>query len=229
MPDLKLAKRKINTREAKHIEVFSLDEIKKHFNASEALIEKQSQLADNLMVSGKIEEAKDVLRSQIVFIDSAFDFYMHELLKLGIINLFHGDWTPKTEKYQNLKLDMKTLEAAISDEWSDNWLKEWIHRTYADQSLMSYEAFTGVCNLLGLSIKDIADQAFYDTNSRIPTKDKLRDKIDSLFKRRNQIAHQSDRKHENASREDITTEYVQDKLDDMKKIIEAVHFCAIQK
>ena len=229
MPKIELEKRKVNTREARNIEVFNLEEIKKHFSDSETLILKQIQLAESLVASGKVEEAKDVLRSQIVFIDSAFDFYMHEVLKLGIINMFHGDWAPRTEKYQNLKLDMKTLEAAITADESDDWLKHWINHEYAGKALMSYEDIADVCNLLGLNVKEIADRAFYDKNSRTPTREKLKYKLNSLFERRNQIAHQSDRKRENASREDISREYVKERLDDIRKIVEAVQYYATQK
>ncbi len=229
MPDLELEKRKVNTRDAINVEVFSLDDIKRHFNDSVSLILKQIQLADNLFASGLNEEAKDVLRSQIVFIDSAFDFYMHELLKLGIINMFHGDWAPRTEKYQNLKLDMKTLEVAITDDGSDEWLKNWINNKYSGKPLMSFEDFVEVCNLLALDVKDIADKIFYDKNSRTPTRDKLKYILNGLSTRRNQIAHQSDRKRENAEREDITEEYVNETLDNIKNVIEAVHFFASQK
>lgn len=62
-----------------------------------------------------------------------------------------------------------------------------------------------------------------------PTKTQLREAIDGLFIRRNQIAHQSDRKRENAERQDITYEYVASKLKDIQKIIEAVNICAQQK
>ena len=229
MPDLELAERKVNTRDAINVEVFSLDDIKRHFNDSVSLILKQIQLADNLFASGLNEEAKDVLRSQIVFIDSAFDFYLHEILKLGIINMFHGDWTPKTEKYNNLIFNMKTLEAAIRDDESDEWLKNWINNKYAGKPLMSYEDFVEVCNLLALDVKDIADKLFYDKNSRTPTRDKLKYILNGLFARRNQIAHQSDRKRENAEREDITEEYVNETLDNIKNVIEAVNFFASQK
>ena len=229
MPDLELAERKVNTRDAINVEVFSLDDIKRHFNDSVSLILKQIQLADNLFATGLNEEAKDVLRSQIVFIDSAFDFYLHEILKLGIINMFHGDWTPKTEKYNNLIFNMKTLEAAIRDDESDEWLKNWINNKYAGKPLMSYEDFVEVCNLLALDVKDIADKLFYDKNSRTPTRDKLKYILNGLFARRNQIAHQSDRKRENAEREDITEEYVNETLDNIKNVIEAVNFFASQK
>ena len=229
MPDLELARRKVNTRDAINVEVFSLDDINRHFNDSVSLILKQIQLADNLFASGLEEEAKDILRSQIVFIDSAFDFYLHEILKLGIINMFHGDWTPKTDKYNNLLFDMKTLEAAITDDVSDEWLKNWINNKYSGKPLMSYEDFVDVCNLLALNVQDIADKLFYDKNSRTPTRDKLKYIISRLCARRNQIAHQSDRKRENAEREDITRDYVNETLEDIRKIVDAVHFYASQK
>lgn len=229
MPDLRLAKRNVNTRDARNIEIFSLEKIKQHFDDSIALIMKQSEVAEKLMTDGKNEEVKDILRSQIVFLDSAFDFYVHELLKLGIINLFHGDWTPKTEKYQNLQTDMKTLELAVSDDGSDEWLKDWINSKYAGISFMSYSMFEDACKLLGLHIKEIADKAFHDINSHEPTKIQLREAIDGLFIRRNQIAHQSDKKRENAERQDITYEYVASKLKDIQKIIEAVNICVQQK
>ena len=143
--------------------------------------------------------------------------------------MFHGDWAPRTEKYQNLKLDMKTLEVAITDDGSDEWLKNWINNKYSGKPLMSFEDFVEVCNLLALDVKDIADKIFYDKNSRTPTRDKLKYILNGLSTRRNQIAHQSDRKRENAEREDITEEYVNETLDNIKNVIEAVHFFASQK
>ena len=175
MPNLDLIKRKVNVREARNIEVFSLNEIMKHFADSEVLIVKQINVAAKLMTLEK------------------------------------------------------TLEAAITENDSDDWLKAWINNRYAGMTLMSYEAFTEVCKLLGLDIKYIANHAFYEKGTKIPTKDKLKTKINGLFERRNQIAHQSDRKRENASREDITKEYVDEKLEDIRKIINAVHICAMQK
>ena len=53
--------------------------------------------------------------------------------------------------------------------------------------------------------------------------------LNSLSARRNQIAHQSDRKRENAEREDITRDYVNETLEDIRKIVDAVHFYASQK
>ena len=68
MPNLDLIKRKVNVREARNIEVFSLNEIMKHFADSEVLIVKQINVAAKLITLGKMDEAKDILRSQIVFI-----------------------------------------------------------------------------------------------------------------------------------------------------------------
>ena len=76
--------------------------------------------------------------------------------------------------------------------------------------------------MLDLSVKKIADSAFFDKNSNISTMDKLKQKINSLFYRRNKIAHQSDRERENAERQDIDKNFVMEKINDIYKIIEAV-------
>ena len=51
---------------------------------------------------------KDILRSQVVFLDSAFDFFMHEATKYGMVQIFQGIWE-KTEKY------MKEIEEGKRD------------------------------------------------------------------------------------------------------------------
>ena len=40
-------------------------------------------MADELFESGKEEESRNIWRAQIVFLESAFDFYLHELTKNG--------------------------------------------------------------------------------------------------------------------------------------------------
>ena len=83
--------------------------------------------------------------------------------------------------------------------------------------------------MLDLSVKKIADSAFFDKNSNISTMDKLKQKINSLFYRRNKIAHQSDRERENAERQDIDKNFVMEKITDIYKIIEAVFNLVRQK
>lgn len=82
-----------NTRDQQQIRCvvhFNLQEIKDRFDDSIRSIENKFDLYDELNASGKLDEAKDVLRSQIVFLEGVLDFYLHEMTKYsyfrGIIN-----------------------------------------------------------------------------------------------------------------------------------------------
>ena len=95
--------------------------------------------------------------------------------------------------------------------------------------MMSYDAVKDQLNLLGISIKSVADGAFYESGSDEKTKDKLERRINALYRRRNLIAHQADRQSHNAEREGITREMVDEFVNDIEKIVNAIHTAATEK
>ena len=78
---------------------FEANEILERFNKNIEEIKKQSELISDLK-DENLEFYKDILRSQIVFLDSAFDFYMHEITKYGMCKIYDGVWK-RTEKFNN--------------------------------------------------------------------------------------------------------------------------------
>lgn len=221
--DLSLSPRKEHTREIISIKIFDIDDIEKHFRESLQTIDNKFQIAKELKDNGKLEEAKDIWRTQIIFLESAFDFYMHEIIKLGIINMFNDEWNNKTDKYMNLTFTMRDLEKALTKiNENDSWLKEWINEQYSSKTMMSYTAFKNVCKLLDLPIKNIADSVFYERDSSEKTIDKLKNFIDNLYHRRNLIAHQSDRRMEDATIQNIEEVDVQSYIKQMKNIVVAI-------
>ena len=50
----------------------------------------------------------------------------------------------------------------------------------------------------------------------------MKRRLNSLFQRRNMIAHQSDRRHADAQKEPISRETVEDFIADVEKIVAAV-------
>lgn len=222
--NLKLSSRKECTREIiRPVKIFDISEIRRHFQENISDVENKFVLASALREEGKLEEAKDIWRTQIVFLESAFDFYMHEIVKLGIVSIFNSEWgdESRTEKYKNLPFSMDHLERALSDEEGDTWLKDWTNEKYSSVTLMAYKNFRDICNLLGLNIKNIAN-VFYEQGDKVNTIDKLKQFMEDLYNRRNQIAHQSDRKMEDATREDIEESDVQNYVKKMKLIVNAI-------
>ena len=214
--------RTVDTRETRRIEIFSITEIESHFNETLKQILSQLELANMLNSQGYKEEGDEILRSQVVFIEGAYDYFLHELLRLGLNNLYKGYWENKGQKYLELQVSLGILKLAMETE-EDDWLKEWITEKYSYITLMDYSLFKKeVCNLLGINISEVADLAFYKIDGTEKTVSRLEREICDLYKRRNQIAHQSDRKMGTAEREEISLEYVREKISVVRKIILAI-------
>ena len=92
---------------------------------------------------------KDILRSQVVFLDSAFDFFMHEATKYGMVQIFQGIWE-KTEKYNNFTVRLGDISDVLRNSEQENWFLNIVNDTYAEDTFMSSEAVIGQLNLIGI-------------------------------------------------------------------------------
>ena len=182
---------------------FSLEDIKGHFESNLISIRNQFEVAQNLLDAGKVNEQKYIFRSQIVFLESAFDFYLHELNKYGLSQIYSGKWE-KTEKYNNFKIPMKQLEKGLASPETSEWFSTYISEVYSRDSFTSYVAANDLMNTIGLNLKELLKDAFPgSTNPLVPKRD-AKKVIQALYSRRNQIAHQTDRAHSDASQADIS-------------------------
>ena len=221
--NLELAPRTVETRERRSSRTiqFELDAIVTRFNTNLTSIKSQFTLADQLKATGNIHY-KDILRSQIVFLDSAFDFFMHEITKYGMNHIFDGTWA-KTEKYNNFSIRLGDVSEVLQNPEQENWFLDIVNDTYAEDTFMSSEAVIGQLNLIGVKWQNVADRAFYEQGSSTPTKDKFKYTLNSLFRRRNKIAHQADSSHETGEKNDIERSDVENHIDNIEKIVCAIH------
>ena len=169
--NLDLMIRNEDTREKFHTEVvrFELDQIMQHFTESIQAIYTQFEVADELIAYGKIKEGENIWRAQIIFLTSAFDFYMHELTKYGLCEIYDENWE-RTEKYSNLQVGMKTIEIALKSGEDIDWFLEYINDYYKAITMVSYESVKDQLNLLGIDLKKVADRAFYNRGEREKTR-----------------------------------------------------------
>lgn len=207
---------------------FQLDEIESHFKENLQYIKDQFNIADELMQSKRKEDAGNIWSSQIVFLESAFDFYLHELTKYGLSEMFVGNWD-KTEKYCNLSVRMGVVDKALNAREDTDWFLDFVNGFFREITLVSYKSFKDQMNLLGIDVQEIADAVFYEVKSSIKTKDKLGNCLDGLYNKRNIIAHQSGRRHSDAKREVITKDIVEIYIKAIEKIVEKIHELAKQK
>lgn len=221
--NLDLMSRKEGTRDKFHTEVirFELDQIMQHFTETLEAIKAQFYVADELVEVEKIMEGENIWRAQIIFLASAFDFYMHELTKYGLCEIYDENWE-KTDKYNNLQISMRVIEIALKSGKDIDWFLEYMNSYYQAITIVSFESVKEQLNLLGINFVAVADRAFYQMGETEKTKDKLKRRLNELYSRRNIIAHQTDREHTDAQVKSITKEIVQNFIDDIEKIVKAI-------
>ena len=215
-------------RSATNIVKFQLSEIDEHFDENLQYIESQFDIADELYQSGREDEARKIWSSQIVFLESTFDFYLHEITKYGLSEMFVGNWD-KTEKYNNLSVKMSVVDKALNTREDTNWFLEFVNGFYKELTLVSYKSVKDQMNLLGLELQEVADAVFYERGSSTKTKDKLEKCLETLYRKRNIIAHQSGRRHSDAQREEVTKEMVKKYIKDIEKIVKKIQEMAKRK
>ena len=220
---LDLMERNEGTREKFRTEVkrFELDQIMQHFTETMQAIKSQFSVADELIESGKVTEGENIWRAQFIFLASAFDFYMHELTKYGLCQIYEENWE-RTDKYENIQVNMKVIEMALKAGEDIDWFLEYINGHYRKLTMVSYDSVKDQLNLLGIDPTSVADRAFYQRGGTEKTGMKLKRRLDELYSRRNVIAHQTDRAHTNAQINSITKEIVQEYMSDVEKMVKAI-------
>lgn len=129
------------------------------------------------------------------------DFYIHEVIKFGIIKIFNEEW-PSTNKFMNLKISLKiAIDLAKTPENANSLLSE-IDEINQKNCFMSYDNIKRQLDIIGITIDHSKKNI-----------------IDEIYQRRNQIAHQSDRLPENPIKQEIKESTVLQYIQEIKAFI----------
>ena len=206
---------------------FELAEIKKHFDESLTGIEKQGKTAAKLLENGQEEECQDIWRSQIVFLEGVLDFFLHEISKYALFQMFQGNWE-KSEKYFGIKGPMRQVENAYADLSTKEWFFSFLNQDMSKQVYLSAESMNEQLNLIGIPFNAVMGKAFPKDTINESTH-YGRQVVKEMFERRNKIAHQNDRDHASADRTEITLELVNTYKQQIVSIAEAIYDIAAEK
>lgn len=221
--NLALNQRNEEVREKRGIKVIELElnEIFDQFNENIESIKDKFNTADKLLEGNDNEIYNDILRSQIVFLDSALDYYMHCITKYGMNKMFRCEWK-KTDKYNNFLVPLIKVEYVIKNTEDATWFIELVNNTYAKETFMEANSIKSQLSLIGINFSDIAKDVCFEESNMQKQLDKLKSLLNSLFYRRNAIAHQSDRLHEDGRKKEITKEDVEHYINDVEKIVVSI-------
>ena len=129
----------------------------------------------------------DLLRSQIVMAVSALDHYVHEITRVGMLEVYDGK-RPQTPAFLRFQVTMEaTLQGIVSGQQNDGWLDEEIRKKHGYLAFQHPDRIADAVRLF--STRELWTSVASELNLEI---DDVKTQLRLIIDRRNQIAHEAD-------------------------------------
>lgn len=147
------------------------------------------------------EGIKDnILRAQIVFLESAFDSLCHSLIKFGFDKVYKEEWA-KTERFDNFLIPMSVIKAVKESE-DEKYYEDYLNEKISPMTFLDPSILKDNLNLIYPEmLKEIARETY--PNDKQPLSSLKKD-LKGIYGRRNFIVHQDDREHKTLEKRSIT-------------------------
>lgn len=160
----------------------------------------------------------DILRAELVLAVSALDHFVHEMVRLGMIDTYRGN-RQRTPHFERFQVSISSVSQAFSAPANVDWLEQEIRSRHGHRSFQRYDniadairlisdtnLWTEVAHTLGMNSQDI------------------RTRLDLISNRRNQIAHEADMDPSYPNRRwPIDAQMVDTSVDFIEQITEAMY------
>jgi len=164
-------------------------------------------------------DSSDILRAQYVMLISALDYFIHEIIRIGILQIYNKE-RKSTHEFKKFifSTDQETLlTKAILEEKNDTWLDYQIRVRNGFKSFQQADKIKEA--LLLIDSSDIWEKIATLLNEN---KDDLKNRLNLIIERRNQIAHEADIEPIYKELREIEAEDVDDSIIFIEKIVTAI-------
>ena len=134
----------------------------------------------------EVIDVSDVLRAELVLVVSAFDYYVHEVVRQGMLEVFQGKRV-ETPSFRKFTVSLECLREAISNPSTFDWLENEIIIRNSWKSFQQAEKVAEAIRLIS-NINlwvEIANKLEKNPND-------IKSTLNLIVDRRNKIAHEAD-------------------------------------
>lgn len=197
--------RKEDSRKKRSVRlIVKIFDVRTHFNENIKDVEAKFELAKK-ETKCDLHSAEEIWRSQVVFLESSLDFYIHEVVKYGFLKIFNGDWE-ETAQSRNFRLRFPLLMEIYKDAGTAaQSLSNEIDEINRENCFLSFDNMQSNLKMIGLKVDG-----------------KYKPFINELYGRRNKIAHQSDRIPGSAEKCVIKEADVKNYIKKVKEIVSSI-------
>lgn len=194
-----------------------MESAKIHFEQNIVRVKSLGSIYNSINNETTTEDISDILRAQYVMLVSALDHFIHEVVRLGMIETYNNQRTP-TKKFKEfiLSLDKNILfNKAIMEEKSDIWLNGQIRYK---NGFKSFQESDKIKEALSLILEyDIWEKVSETLNDENITK-----KLNLIIDRRNKIAHEADIEPLNQELREIREDDLIDSIQLIENMVNAI-------
>lgn len=161
-------------------------------------------------------DLSDILRAELVLSVSALDHYVHEIVRIGMLEAYRGT-RQKTQQFLNFKISLESALSSVSggEAWIDNEIR----------ARNGYRSFQTPQNIAS-AVRLVSEINLWNQVAQVmgmPAKD-IRETLSVIVDRRNKIAHEADMDPSPyEERYPIEKSEVNDSIDFIEQVAHAIH------
>ncbi len=165
------------------------------------------------VISTPAIDLSDILRAALVLSVSALDYYVHEVVRLGMLEIYQGS-RPEPPAFGRFQIALGSARSL------DDLLEDEIRQRHG------YKSFQQPDNIAE-AIRLISDQKLWEEVGKVmdrPARD-IKQKLSIIVDRRNKIAHEADidPTFDLGNRWNINEELVNEAVDFIEQVVESIH------
>ena len=170
--------------------------------------------------ASSVLDLSDMLRAALVLAVSALDYYIHEVVRIGMLEIHRGQ-RPEPPAFSGFQISLGNARAGINAEQNiDSWLEDEIRQRH------SYKSFQQP-NAIADAVRLICDKKLWEEvsiNMGSPAKN-IKQKLSLIVDRRNKIAHEADidPAYSIGDRWPIDELLVNEAVNFLEQVVESIH------
>jgi hypothetical protein len=167
-------------------------------------------------------DVTDIHRASLVLAVSALDYFVHEFVRLGMLEV-HGGRRPPTDANLSFKVPIVAVRTGFADVTQDDWLDQAVREAHSWQSFQHPDKIAEAIRLVS-SVKlwpEVAKAIGTDTTA-------VKARLIVIIDRRNKIAHEADMDPTNpGSQWPVNAALLKDAFDFIDSVVQAIYQSAI--
>jgi len=132
-------------------------------------------------------DLSDMLRAALVLLVSALDYYIHEVVRVGMLEIYRSN-RPQVPEFSRFQISLGSLQTGlIGNPSDDSWLESEIRISHGYKSFQKSDKIADAIRL-------ISDKKIWqEVAARLGTNPRdIKQRVDLIVDRRNKIAHEAD-------------------------------------